>query len=111
MQLKGQQSGALLLDVLLVLALLMILSTHAVPQAAKFYRQAVVEYEAEQLLATLRYCQNTSRITADSAWGYGANEPIKRYIYLQLFTNGHQLLAGEWDIIANHQSGTRKKSL
>ena len=103
MQLKGQQSGALLLDVLLVLALLMILSTHAVPQAAKFYRQAVVEYEAEQLLATLRYCQNTSRITADSAWGYGAKEPIKRYIYLQLFTNGNQLLAGEWDIIANHQ--------
>lgn len=102
MQLKEDQSGAMLLDVLLALALLLILSMHAVPQAAKFYRQAAVEYEAEQLLSNLRYCQNMSRITAESAWGYGAQDPMKRYIYLQLLTNGNQLLAGEWDIIAQH---------
>ena len=102
MELKEYQSGALLLDVLLALALLMILSIHAVPQAAKFYRQAAVEYEAEQLLSSIRYCQNMSRITAESAWGYGAREPAVRHIYLQLFTNGNQTLAGKGDIIAQH---------
>lgn len=102
MDLKGNQSGAMLLEVLLALALLMILSTHAIPQAAKFYRQAAVEYEAEQLLSSIRYCQNMSRITAESAWGYGAKDPMKRNIYLQLLANGNQLLGGKGDIIVQH---------
>ena len=103
MHLRGHQSGALLLEVLLALALLMILGMHAVPQAAKFYRQAAVEYEAEQLLSSIRYCQDMGRNTGESAWGYGAQEPTVRHIYLQLFTNGNQLLAGKGDIIAQHR--------
>lgn len=102
MLVKERQAGAMLWEILLILALLAIISVHAVPQAAKFYRQAVVEYEAEQLLSTIRYCQNMSRITADSAWGYGAKSPTKRYVSLQLAAKGNQLLAGDRDIIASH---------
>lgn len=103
MLIKGTQSGAMLGEVLLALALLMIICTHAVPQAAKFYRQAVVEYEAEQLLALIRYCQNMNRITAENAWEYGAKDPFKRYISLQLLADGNQLFAGDIDIIASHK--------
>ncbi|WP_026765932.1 hypothetical protein [Selenomonas ruminantium] len=102
MLVRERQAGFMLGEVLLVLALLMIIGAHAVPQAAKFFRQTAVEYEAEKLLSTIRYCQNLSRTTADNAWGYGAKNPNKRDIYLQLSAEGNQIFAGEGDIIVSH---------
>jgi len=99
---RDTQTGGMLLEIFLALALVVIISMHAVPQAAKFYRQAAVEYEAEQLLSTIRYCQNMSRTTAGSAWGYSAQSPIKRSVYLQLAAEGNQIFAGDRDIIACH---------
>jgi Tfp pilus assembly protein FimT len=93
MLVRERQAGFMLGEVLLVLALLMIIGAHAVPKAAKFFRQTAVEYEAEKLLSTIRYCQNLSRTTADNAWGYGAKNPNKRDIYLQLSAEGNQIFA------------------
>lgn len=100
MVIKERQAGGMVLEVILVLTLLTLVSAHALPQACKFYRQAAVEYEAEQLLAAIRYCQLMSRTTADSAWNYGAQSSIKRSVFLQLAPQGNQIFAGERDIVA-----------
>lgn len=103
MVIKERQAGGMVLEVILALTLLMLVSAHALPLACKFYRQAAVEYEAEQLLAAIRYCQQMSRTTADSAWGYGAMNATKRSVFLQLAPQGNQIFAGERDIVvSNH---------
>lgn len=99
---RERQAGFMLLEVLLLLPVLVIISAHALPQSARFYRQIVVEYEAEQLLSAIRYCQNISRITVENAWGYGAKEPIKRAVYLKLLTERNEIYAGGRDVIARH---------
>lgn len=102
MLMRERQAGFMLGEVLLILALLTIIGAHAVPQAARFFRQMAVEYEAEKLLSSIRYCQNLSRTTADNAWGYGAKNPNKRDVYLQLSAEGNQIFAGDGDIIFSH---------
>lgn len=97
-----KQAGSMVLEVMLALALLLVLVSQAVPQACKFYRQAAVEYEAEQLLSAIRYCQNLSRVTAESAWGYGAQEARRHYVYIKLFPDYHQIGSGGRDIIDSH---------
>ena len=99
---RVRQAGFMQLEILLLLAMFVLISVHALPQAAKFYRQIVVEYEAEQLLSSIRYCQNISRITAENAWGYGAKKPIKRSVYLKLMAEHSEVFAGGRDIIATH---------
>lgn len=102
MVIKDKQAGFMLWEVLLLLALLLLLMTQAVPQAYKFYRQAAVEYEAEQLLSTIRYCQDMSRVTEESAWGYGARESRRHYVFIKLFPDYNQIAGSGRDIIASH---------
>ncbi|MCR5757671.1 MAG: hypothetical protein K6F95_07170 [Selenomonas sp.] len=103
MGLRNRQAGAALGEVLLLLLVMLIFIAQAVPTACKFYRQAAVEYEAEQLLAAIRYCQNMSRVTAESAWGYGAKEAGRHYVFLQLFPEYQQIVGGSRDIISCHR--------
>jgi len=92
----------MLLEIALLLLAVSVLAVWTGPQACKFYRQAVVEYEAEQLLSRIRYCQNMNRVTAESAWGYGAKEASRHYVRLMLFPAYNQLVAGGRDIISSH---------
>lgn len=97
-----KQAGGMLLEIMLTLTLLLLMSTMAVPQAAKLYRQVVVEYEAEQLLSAIRYCQNRSRVTAESAWNYGAKLPNRHYVFLKFFPDHNQIMSGTRDVIESH---------
>ena len=102
MVIEDKQAGTMLLEVILLIALLMILAARAVPEACKFYRQAAVEYEAEQLLSSIRYCQNMSRMTEESAWGYGAKESRRHYVFIKLFPDYNQIAGSGRDIIGSH---------
>ena len=102
MVVKDCQRGSIMLEIMLLLMVLIILASQALPAAFKFYRQAAVEYEAEKLLADIRYCQNMSRLTADSAWNYGAKDAGDHAVYLSLRSGYNYLFAGRGDVIARH---------
>lgn len=99
MVMKDGQRGSILLEIMLVLVIMLILATQVLPQAFKFYRQAAVEYEAEKLLADIRYCRNTNRLTAESAWNHGAKSSDRHNLFVRLYPTYNYIYAGESDIL------------
>lgn len=96
---KDGQRGSMLLELMLVLAVMLILAVQVLPQAFKFYRQAAVEYEAEKLLADIRYCRNANRLTAESAWNHGAQSSDKHNLFVRLYSGYNCIYAGEADVL------------
>lgn len=98
---KGQQ-GSIMVEILVLLFVLLILASQALPAAFRFYRQAAVEYEAEKLLADIRYCQNMSRVTAELAWNYGAADAGDHAVFLRMRPAYNYIYAGEGDVLGRH---------
>lgn len=98
-----RQRGAILLELMLFILLVMLFALQALPAMFKFYRQLAVEYEAEHLLSDIRYCQNLSRLIAEPAWGYGAKDIRQKYGVLRLFAGGNELTAGGSYTIGGHR--------
>jgi len=60
---SGEERGSLLLEIVLITAVFAIFASFILPHAAKLYRTAVLEYEAEHFFSDLRYLQRLSRST------------------------------------------------
>lgn len=91
---REKQAGFVLWEVMLLSVLLLFFATQALPGMFKLYRQMAVEYEAERFLSEIRRCQVLSRVTAESAWGYGAEEAGRKYVRLNMYEGGNTISAG-----------------
>lgn len=91
---REKQAGFVLGEVMLLSVLLLVFASQALPGMFKLYRQLAVEYEAERFLSEIRRCQTLSRVTADSAWGYGAGEAGRKYVRLNMYEDGNTISAG-----------------
>ena len=102
MSLREKEAGFILWEVILVMAVVMIFSTQVIPRVCKLYRQMVVEYEAERLLADIRHCQTLDRLLAVDAWHYGAKRPESKWAQLNLYGESDLLSAGNRYILSQH---------
>lgn len=99
---KEREEGFALLEVMLAVMLVLIFSTQVIPRGSKLYRQMVVEYESEHLLAEIRHCQSLSRLIEDNAWWYGARNQEKKNPRIDLFLGHSRLSAGDSIILEQH---------
>ncbi|SDP48888.1 pilus assembly FimT family protein [Selenomonas ruminantium] len=100
---KGKEAGFVLWGVMLAMMAVLIFSTQAIPRGLKLYRQMVVEYEAERLLADIRHCQNLNRLLAEDVWKYGAKRPEEKFVWLDLLSEGNTLAAGNRYILSHRR--------
>ena len=79
----------MLAETALALAAVSVLAVAAVPRALAFYRETALEYEAVQLVQTIRYAQSLSRQT--SAWPQHANSVPRNQPVLYLLRDGYAM--------------------
>ncbi len=91
---RERAAGFAIGEVLLAAALVLVFATQALPGMFRLYRQLAVEYETERFLSEIRHCQSLARVTADYAWGYGAEEPGHKYVRLNMYEGGNTISAG-----------------
>lgn len=94
-------SGFLLLEGMVVAAALAVFAILAVPQAVRMYREALLEYEAVQLLHTIRHVQALSRNAA--AWPEGMAPQRGDHVPLLRFSRtGYMVMRGRREVVQSH---------
>lgn len=96
---RNGQSGFALPSIILTVMAVLVFASQAVPAVFRFYRQLAVEYEASHLLADIRKCQSISRISAESAWGYGAKSAKQKHARLDISAYASTITAGDSHIM------------
>lgn len=99
--LKHRSPGFLLIEGVIAAAVIAAFALMAVPQAMRMYREAVLEYEAVQLLHTIRYVQALSHSTA--SWPDGMVPQREEYVpSLRFSRTGYFIMRGRRQVIKSH---------
>ncbi|BAL83742.1 hypothetical protein SELR_20340 [Selenomonas ruminantium subsp. lactilytica TAM6421] len=102
LSIRRREAGFMLWEMMLVAMVILLFSAQAIPRGFKIYRQMVVEYEAEELLADIRHCQALNRLVRDRGWKYGAQKPEEKFARLDLLQDGSRLTGGNRYIMHYH---------
>lgn len=98
---KCRSPGFLLLEGVIVTSVIAAFAILAVPQAVRMYREAVLEYEAVQLVHTIRYVQALSRNTA--SWPDGMAPQRDEYVpSLRFSRTGYFIMRGRRQVVTSH---------
>ena len=99
--LKRCSPGFLLTESVIAAAVIAAFALLAVPQAVRMYREAVLEYEAVQLLHTIRYVQALSHSTA--SWPDGMMPQREEYVpSLRFSRTGYSVMRGRRQVVRSH---------
>lgn len=97
---RWKERGSALLSLLLSLTLISLLAGMALPSVLHMYQQAMLEREAEVLLANLRYVQQLDRMTSvdDDNFPYIAFQADGYRLY------SYQYSSGQWQCLLVHRT-------
>lgn len=99
--LKRRSPGFLLIESVIAASVIAVFALLAVPQAVRMYREAVLEYEAVQLLHTIRYVQALSHNTA--SWPDGMIPQSEEYVpSLRFSRTGYSVMRGRRQVVKSH---------
>lgn len=93
---RPSEQGFMAVEAIFACLVVMLFASVAIPRAAAFYREAVLEYELQSLLSDIRYMRELSRSTearpAEVGWDYNGERERRAGMYFQ--HEGYVLIAG-----------------